>query len=57
MFVDMASPLPEDGIRRVSISPSDTEPEPDDMEPSAAPLPMVMNDLECVGHMKSGSLQ
>ena len=44
MFVDMASPLPEDGIRRVSISPTDTEPEPDDMEPCAAPLPMEIDE-------------
>ena len=42
--VDMASPLPEDGIRRVSISPTDTEPEPDDMEPCAAPLPMEIDE-------------
>ena len=44
MSVDMASPLPEDGIRRVSISPTDTEPEPDDMEPCAAPLPMEIDE-------------
>ena len=31
-------------IRRVSISPTDTEPEPDDMEPSAAPLPMEIDE-------------
>ena len=42
MSVDMASPLPEDGIRRVSISP--TEPEPDDMEPCADPLPMEIDE-------------
>ena len=40
----MASPLPEDGIRRVSISPTDTEPEPDDMEPCADPLPMEIDE-------------
>ena len=44
MSVDMASPLPEDGIRRVSISPTDTEPEPDDMEPCADPLPMEIDE-------------
>ena len=44
MSVDMASPLPEDGIRRVSISPTDTEPESDDMEPCADPLPMEIDE-------------
>ena len=44
MSVDMASPLPEEGIRRVSISPTDTEPEPDDMEPCADPLPMEIDE-------------
>ena len=44
MSVDMASPPPEDGIRRVSISPTDTEPESDDMEPSADPLPMEIDE-------------
>ena len=40
----MASPLPEDGIRRVSTSPTDTEPESDDMEPCADPLPMEIDE-------------
>ena len=40
----MASPLLEDGIRRVSISPTNTEPDPDDMEPCAAPLPMEIDE-------------
>ena len=53
----MASSLPNDGIRRVSISPTDTEPESDDMEPCADPLPMEMNDLGDLGRMKYGSLQ
>ena len=41
MSVDM---VPEDGIRRVTISPTDTEPEPDDMEPCADPLPMEIDE-------------
>ena len=58
MSADMASPLPEGGIRSVSISPTDTEPESDDMEPCADPLPWkLMNDLGCLGRMKFGSLQ
>ena len=40
----MASPLLEDGIRRVSISPTNTEPDPDDMEPCATPLPMEIDE-------------
>ena len=40
----MASSLPKDGIRRVSISPTDTEPESDDMEPCADPLPMEIDE-------------
>ena len=40
----MASSLPNDGIRRVSISPTDTEPESDDMEPCADPLPMEIDE-------------
>ena len=44
MSVDMASPLCEDGIQRVSISPTDTEPESDDMEPCADPLPMEIDE-------------
>ena len=44
MSVDMASPLPEDGIRRVSISPTCTEPESDDMDPCADPLPMEIDE-------------
>ena len=44
MSVDMASSLPKDGIRRVSISPTDTEPESDDMEPCADPLPMEIDE-------------
>ena len=40
----MASSLPDDGIRRVSISPTDTEPESDDMEPCADPLPMEIDE-------------
>ena len=44
VLVYMASPLPEDGIRRVSISPTNTEPDPDDMEPCAAPLPMEIDE-------------
>ena len=40
----MASPLLEDGIRRVSFSPTYTEPDPDDMEPCAAPLPMEIDE-------------
>ena len=58
MSVDMASSLPEDGIRRVSISPTDTEPESDDMEPCADPLPMEIDErLGSLGRMKFGSLQ
>ena len=33
------------------------EPESDDMEPCADPLPMEMNDLGDLGRMKYGSLQ
>ena len=44
MQADMASSLPNDGIRRVSISPTDTEPESDDMEPCADPLPMEIDE-------------
>ena len=44
MQADMASSLPNDGIRRVSISPTDTEPELDDMEPCADPLPMEIDE-------------
>ena len=60
MSEDMASPPPEDGIRRVSISPTDTEPESDDMEPCADPLPMEIDErpgLGFLGRMKLGSLQ
>ena len=56
--VDMASPLPEDGIRRVSISPTDTNRNQMTWNRVLIPCPWkLMNDLVCVGHMKSGSLQ
>ena len=42
--VESKDVLGEDGIRRVSISPTYTEPEPDDMEPCAAPLPMEIDE-------------
>ena len=40
----MASPLFEDGVQRVSLSPSDSGLDPDDMEPCADPLPMEIDE-------------
>ena len=40
----MASSLPDDGIRRVSISLTDSELDSDDIEPCADPLPMEIDE-------------
>ena len=40
----MASPLSDDGVQRVSLSPSDSGLDPDDMEPCADPLPMEIDE-------------
>ena len=40
----MAFPFSEDGVQRVSLSPSDSGLDPDDMEPCADPLPMEIDE-------------
>ena len=43
----MASSLSDDGIQRVSLSPTDSGLDPDDMEPCADSLPMEIDERPC----------